>query len=526
MILTSERLATWPLRAGVLLLAGLPVGIYLAQAAGGLAEGGRGASDAIFTWRLLGTSVGLAAAVAGISAAAGGLAGIVAGRLSRRGAATMLVVFVLPLAVPPSVHAYLWRNFAMEAGLLSGLFVEGGSKAVNFAGALVSLVCAFWTLPALAAFAVASGPGRRYEMEARPFVPASVAARKVLVPAAAPAVAVAAGLVFVLAFADFASGALWQVVTYPVHVMAIYSSFFEPSRAAAASLVPAGITALVAGLAYLLGARAATTMDVERVASGEEALWRPGWALKCLVGLFVAVLLAFPVGFAIVLAAGQVPAAGEVMPIYAELGWTTLLAAGAAVVGTALAVAATAAHWPAAKKWRTALVLVAFAAFLAPPVGVALGVKRIASLHAVPVEFGTTSAAYVFALAGKFLAVPLALAAAVLGRLDADYGRMVRSTGARGVRRMAAVAPAAVPAAVAAFAVALVLGVGELPMGLMLAAPGSPPVSVDLFNLMHYARQGDAILVALSMMAGAAAALVAALAVTRRLWKRYLPTVS
>jgi iron(III) transport system permease protein len=143
----------------------------------------------------------------------------------------------------------------------------------------------------------------------------------------------------------------------------------------------------------------------------------------------------------------------------------------------------------------------------------------------VPVAFGDTSAAYGFALAGRFFAVPVILTMLAVGRLDARYAHLVRTSGVGPLRRVVTAAlPVMLPAGMAAWAVAVVLGVGELPIGILLAAPGSPQVSVDLFNLMHYARRGEAFAVTLAMMFGAAALVVAVLALTRKLWKRYLPT--
>ena len=173
------------------------------------------------------------------------------------------------------------------------------------------------------------------------------------------------------------------------------------------------------------------------------------------------------------------------------------------------------------------MTVAALAIFVLPPAALALAVKEITLWRFVPADFGSTSAAYSFALMARHMVVPLALVALVVERLDRQYEYMLRSSAVTPFRRLATVLrPVAFSAAAAAFAVVLVLCVGELAMGIILAAPGRPPVSVDLFNLMHYARQGDAVAVALTMMLGSAALLCVAFVVLGKLWKRSRQMVS
>jgi len=111
-----------------------------------------------------------------------------------------------------------------------------------------------------------------------------------------------------------------------------------------------------------------------------------------------------------------------------------------------------------------------------------------------------------------------------MARIDRRYAYLTRVSGAGGLRAAAAVGvPLAFPAAAAGAVIAMVLGVAELPIAMLVAPPGRPPISVDLFNLMHYARQGEAFAASLAMMAGASAAIFAIFALTRKSWKQYMP---
>jgi len=523
-LLTNAAFAAWLTRGLLLILVLPPVLAFVIAAAAGFGPSANPANLRIFSWALLGRSLFIAMIVALLAAVLGGFCGTVTGRLSRAASALMLFAFVLPLATPPSVHAYVWRNVALSAGLLGGLFVEGGSGIVNYAGAVFSMVSAFWTIPALAAFAVSAGPARRYELEARPFASPSIAARRILVPSVLPAVAASAGLVFVLAFGEFGAVALWQINTFPAHVLSLYSATFEPHLAAAASLVPALVTGLAAALVFLVAARALSATAVERANVEREILWRPSRVLKALLAVFVLFLVAGPLTVSVWYAAARWSSVAGLAGILGELGFSIVFASAAALTGAAVAVFAAAAHWTSRGPWRTLILVIALAAFFLPSAGAGLAVKSVSQLRIIPAAFTATPAALVYALAARFLAVPLLLAALALSRVDANYRRLVEISGATGLRAIVSVGvPVAFPAAFAGFAVAAVLGVAELPVSMLVSPPGSPPASVDLFNLMHYARQSEAFAVAVAMSVGSSFAIIGALAITRRLWKRYLP---
>jgi len=480
----------WLSRAAVLFFAGLPVAVFFWRGVAGLF--GAAQWSQVFDSGLAARSVGLAAAAAVVGVAVGTPAGLVAARLRRLGAPTAFFVFLAPLALPGAIHAYIWRNLALEAGLLGLLFVEGGGRFVNFSGAVLSLVGAYWTVPALAAFAVARGSGRRFEMEARVFAPAGTAARRILLPMMKPAALAAGGLVFILAFSDYGTAAAWQIRTFPEHVISLYSSFHDLSAAAAAGLAPAAAALVLAAVLYL----AAVLLVLVGVPAGASAyyVWDGGVELAV------------------------------VAPVFNDLAWTALVAAGSAVCASIVAVVAAAAHWTAGRAWRTALVCTASAAFVIPGAGFGLAAVAVSRWGLVPQGFSAGSTGLVWALAGRFMAVPLVMTTVFFGMLDERLANMQRLSGRRGWRETFTVTlPPALPAAAAGCAAASVLGVGELAIASLMAPPGAQPVSVHLFNLMHYAHTGEAFAAGLVMMAGGAAAVFVVLVATDGLWKRYLP---
>jgi len=522
-ILKSDTPVHWLARGAVLAVVAPPLILFLFEAAAGFRAAAQAESQVVFSWAILWRSVFIAGCTAAASAAIGVFAGTVAGRLGKVGAAIALFSFVMPLAAPPAVHAYIWRNAALSAGLLGDLFVEGGSRAINFTGAVASMVSAFWTIPALAAFAACAGPGRRYELEARPFAAPGVAARKVLLPTIVPAAAASAGLVFILAFGDYSVPALWQINTYPVHILSLYSSFFEPRLAAAAALVPAAVTGAAAAVVFAIAGRALSRADVEKANVERNILWAPGTGAKAGLAAVVGILCWLPVGVSAYWAWRSWPGAAGLGVVGKDFAFTLSVACAAAALASALAVLAAAGHWTKGRGWRNALLAAALAAFLLPAVGIGLAVKGISQWRFVPPAFGDSAAAYVYALAARFIAVPLVLSAMAMSRIDRAYAHLVEVSGARGSRALFTVGvPLALPAAIAGGVMAIVLGVAELPIAMLVAPPGRPPISVDLFNLMHYARQGEAFAAALAMMLGASAVVVAALATAGKLWKRYL----
>jgi len=512
----------WLSRAAVLFFAGLPVAVFFWRGVAGLF--GAAQWSQVFDSGLAARSVGLAAAAAVVGVAVGTPAGLVAARLRRLGAPTAFFVFLAPLALPGAIHAYIWRNLALEAGLLGLLFVEGGGRFVNFSGAVLSLVGAYWTVPALAAFAVARGSGRRFEMEARVFAPAGTAARRILLPMMKPAALAAGGLVFILAFSDYGTAAAWQIRTFPEHVISLYSSFHDLSAAAAAGLAPAAAALVLAAVLYAAVRRTLSRLDVERAPPDAACLWRPSRRLKAGLAAVLLVLVGVPAGASAYYVWDGGVELAVVAPVFNDLAWTALVAAGSAVCASIVAVVAAAAHWTAGRAWRTALVCTASAAFVIPGAGFGLAAVAVSRWGLVPQGFSAGSTGLVWALAGRFMAVPLVMTTVFFGMLDERLANMQRLSGRRGWRETFTVTlPPALPAAAAGCAAASVLGVGELAIASLMAPPGAQPVSVHLFNLMHYAHTGEAFAAGLVMMAGGAAAVFVVLVATGGLWKRYLP---
>lgn len=520
----SDRLTPWICRLAVLVLLGLPLAVFIGEAVKGLTAAGSVEPAGILAWRLLARSVLFAFAAATLCVAVGVPAGLTAGRLSRGVSAVAVFLFLAPLALPPAIHAYIWRNVALRLGLLGLLFVEGGSPAVNFAGAVWSLASAFWTITALAVYLVAAGAGRRFEMEARVFAPPGLAARKILLPMIRPAAIAAAGLTFILAFCEYGAPALWQLRTFPEHLLSLYSSLNELPTAAAAGLVPAAVALSLAALVYPAAGRAIRRLDVERASVDARVLWRPGWLLRTLLFATIGTLVGVPVA----VAGWHIFEGGldtqVLRPVFANLTRTILIAALSASLAGVLAGVVAAAHPTGSKAWRNALVLLAVAGFLVPATGLGLAVITISRWSFVPEALSRTGAFWVYGLSGRLLAVPLLFVVVAFSGLGRRYENLVRISGASHWRRTWRIAlPLAAPAVLAAAAVAAVLGVGELVLGSLLAPAGMQPISVNLFNLMHYAHQREAFAAGLAMMFGGAAAVFVIVAVLRRLWKRYLP---
>jgi iron(III) transport system permease protein len=394
---------------------------------------------------------------------------------------------------------------------------------VNYAGAVFSTVSALWAIPALAAFAVSAGAGKRYEMEARPFAAAGTAARHILAPAVLPAALAAAGFAFILAVGEYSIPALWQIDTYPTRVLMLYSAYFEPQLAAAASIAPLVVTAAAAVAVFASASKALSQSDVERAQADESVLWRPGRAsgsvLVATCCLFVGVPLAASAYWTVSdwTGFGALGAVGEdFLHTFFVAGLAALCAAIAGVLVPAL-------WWADGRRAARGALWLCVAAFLMPATGAALAVKALVQWDMVPAFVGDSTLTLSYALAGRYAAIPLVLAVLALSRIDRQFIHLANACGvARSPRLIVAFAPVILGAGVAGGIVALVLGVSELPMSMILAPAGRPPVAVDLFNLMHYARQGQAFAAAIMMMVGASAAVLAAFSMAAGTWKRYL----
>jgi iron(III) transport system permease protein len=443
----------------------------------------------------------------------------------RRG---LLAVIALAAFVPMPLHATAWLGALGNAGRMQFL----GARPIlvgRFGAAVVHALGALPWVVLLAGVGLCAVEPELEESALLEFGPWRVMTR-ITMRRAIGAIAAAALAVAVLTAGDMTVTDLLQVRTYAEEAYLQFALGRGLSDAAIVALPPL----VVLGVGIILAGRALSRLDPARLASASSVAhtWRLGrWRIPAglLLVLIVGNVLAFPL-YAMIWRAGRVGgratlgqppvwsfrglagtlrlAAGDVRdPLLASLVWASI----AAMLATALAFGLA---WIGrrSRAWRWTM-LGAMALTLATPGPVAGMALKVAYLDWP--ELSDSPALTVLAQALRALPYVLLVLWPFVRSFPQDYLDAAALDGHGPAARMLRVAlPLSLRALLAAWMVALALGLGELPATDRVYPPGVRPMSVFLWGLLHTGVESQNSGVALIMLATiAAAGMVAAAAI-------------
>ncbi len=413
---------------------------------------------------------GLATGLAVVFGVMAALAGCGLGGAARTGG---LALLVLPLALPPFLAPNCWMDLLGQAGAWRGWLPI---PLYDLRTAAVVLALMLWPVPALWTL----GTWQKLDpalFEADPRLRGFWLLRRLLLPAAAPALAPAAVVTFVLAFNNFAVPALLQVKVLPAEIWLRFSTQFDYAGALAAS-VPGLVVPLV--MLGWLGRREVSWPRWQArlpAAVFRRSLGRVGWS-GALAGTVATLGLAAGLPLARLVTDART---------WSQLG--PALAAGAgAVAASALVATLTATAVVVAGTWlrRVPGGGVSWLLFLTPGVFLAIaliGLLNQPPLSALPRGLGVLLGA----LGLRYLALGRQGAVLAAQSVDRDLDDAARLCGARGWRWFRLVLwPQAGPVLALTWYGVYLLCLWDVETGVLLQPPGWETLALRVFNLLHY----------------------------------------
>jgi iron(III) transport system permease protein len=435
----------------------------------------------------------------------------------RRG---LLAIMALAAFVPMPLHATAWLGALGNAGRMQALGVRPVLIG-RFGAAVVHALGAVPWVVLLAGVGLCAVEPELEESALLDFGPLRALTR-ITMRRAIGAIAAAALAVAVLTAGDMTVTDLLQVRTYAEEAYLQFSLGRGLADAALVGLPPL----VVLGIGIILAGRALSRLDPARLASVSSGArtWRLGrWRIPA--GLLLALLagntLAFPL-YALIWRAGRVGgratlgqppvwsfkglagtlrfAAAEIRdPLFMTLFWASM----AATLATALAFGLA---WVGrrSRAWRWTM-LGAMALALATPGPVAGMALKVAYLD-VP-ELSDSYAMIVLAQALRALPYVILVLWPFVRSFPQDYldAAALDGRGPSG-QMLRVVLPLSIRALLAAWTVALALGLGELPATDRVKPAGIEPMSVFLWGLLHTGVESHLSGVALIMLAVIASA--------------------
>jgi iron(III) transport system permease protein len=413
------------------------------------------------------------------------------------GLATAVTVATLGLGLPLALLLYrttlplrsLWLG-ALLAPLLVPPYILGVGVlylltprvAVGFVGTAVTMT--IWLLPLVLLFA---GAGLRLVTRAHEesalleTTPLGVL-RHVTLPTALPHALAGALFVFALAIGEFGVPSLFQYRVYPGVIFAQFAAFYDFRQAVLTALPLLVLVVLLASVAQRLYRLRERTSGAERPLPFDLG----GVTLPLSL---LAALLAFAAVLPLLRVAQNVGSVGAVFHALTAMGSTALrtfvlalLGAGAAVL-LALLVAWVICRL--APKGFELLHFVQLPLFAVPPVVVGLGLIQFWN---TPDWRGVVyTSPFILALGylARFTPLLVPLLVASYEQLPRELDEAARLDGASPFVLLRCIhLPLLRPVLGASGLLAFVLGVGEVPVSMLVAPPGSAPLAVRFFTLI------------------------------------------
>lgn len=484
----------------LLALGALPAFLALAEARLDPRDAWAALRDPLLYERLART-LGIGAAVLGVSIVLGLLQGWLLVRSDLVGRRTWSALLPLPLFLPPLVHVLAWFHV---------LDLSGTPALVLVYVLSLGPLC---TLMALRAFEQVS----RDQAETHLLLGGRRALVAAEVRGALPAVLVGAALVLALLLSDFAVADFLTSVgpKTVVYADSLYAHHVGGRRSAAAAAAVPGLVVAGAALALALWARRRLgwSVGMRFVAAEPVPLGRWRWPLTALTAAAVGSGAILPFA-ALALQAGSFGVLRRALDSAGErIGFSVLLAAGAA---TAMVLLAAPLALLARRMRRPgSLDLLIFLPLAVPALSFGIGLVRQWN-HGPSEWIYQGTAVLLLAVVGRYLAIAYLPVCGALERIDGRLEDAARLGGARRPESDRAVLlPQASRALLAAWCLSFAFTLRELDALIMLRA-AQRSLTFHLYSNVVFARQEDVAALALVLAAVTAAPLVLFLALTRR----------
>ncbi|MCP4020518.1 MAG: iron ABC transporter permease, partial [Desulfobacteraceae bacterium] len=467
---------------------------------------------------LLGRSMGIAVGATILAVVLGVVQAFLIQRTNLKGRRVWRKFYLLPLCIPPHVHAIAWIYLLGDAGTINKLLqplTAANTPMVNIYSAAwvaVILALAYHPLVTLITGSGLASMDRRMEEAASQYHRLPTVIQKIILPLLLPHIMAAAVLVFIFSFFNYGVASLLRVHTYPVEIFAQFSAFYNEA-AATALAVPVILTALalLAVQRYWMGNRSYVVMDTGNTATKLMPLdkFQPT-AILFTAGLCLTSVV-LPV-FMLIFQSRSVAAYQTVWKNASqEICFTILLSLAAATFITALCFVLGGISPHVKSKYRIQLDILFFAPLAIPATVLGIGMIYVWNRPATQFIYGSAGI-LIIAYAARF--IPFALRAVTAG--FHQIGPSLREAGqlyeGRWYKRAMKIdIPLSLPSITAGWALVFIFCMSELAATLLVIPPGMGTVSLKLYTLMHYGA--NQMVAALSLVLIGINLTVAALAV-------------
>jgi iron(III) transport system permease protein len=409
-------------------------------------------------------------------------------RASFAGKKAAVLLYLVPLFIPPHIHALAWSYLLGEKGLLPSLILQNG-PGINIycpVGVAAILFLAYFPLLVLTLTTGFAEQDARLEEAARFHAPPLKVWRKIILPLVGPYIFAGAVFVFIFSFFNYGVPSVLRVLSFPVEIFTRFSAFYDEAGATALS------APLVLVVVLLLLAQRIIMADRSYLSIGgaSRAVMNSSPAKSLPAAVFVWLFL----GTAIVLPlAALIFQAGSLKSM--QMAWRTstgemvtsiFVSCGAATLATLLAYLL-ATFLAELSAWRRSTVnLFLLLPFAFPAVLFGIGLIHLWNRPGTRFVYGGL-AILVLAYTACFIPYAIQIIAANLSQIaPAMKEAACICEGSRLRRAFRIELPLARRGLVICWMMVFIFSMGELGATLLVIPPGEGTVSLKIYTLMHY----------------------------------------
>lgn len=444
-------------------------------------------------WALLVRSLALAATAAGIAMALGAPYALLCERTDLPGAPFWRAAGLLPLLIPPFIHAMAWQQLSNEFQAGTAWLEKAAGTALPSVPPVfaVAIVLALAYLPfvfLLTTAGLRSVDERAEEAGLLRAGPLLVWGRMTL-PLARPHLLAGGLFVFVFALVEFAVPDILRVQVYPVEIFIQFSALYDEA-AALALAVPLLATAVAAVLLIGWTMRGRRFVSVSagqggapRVALGR---WRPFALAFCLGVLLLSVVVPF---VHLLVTAGPpssylraVAASGD--DLFASLALSFVAAVLTVVLGTFVALSLHALGGCL----HTGLNLLSQVPFAVPPILLGIGLIKVWNHPDTAWLYGS-AAILLLGYMAHFVPFAVRTLHAAIAQVEPRQIEAGILSAERPLVLVRILLPLIRNGLLAAVFICFVLSLGELGVTLLVTPPGLSPIPIDIYNYLHYGAE-------------------------------------
>lgn len=408
-----------------------------------------------------------------------------------RGHAFCSVVYLVPLFIPPHIHALAWLYLLGEKGLIQLFLMKiFGSTApvINIyspTGAAAILFLAYFPIYVLTLTTGLSMVDRRQEEAAAFHADTLTIWRKITLPLITPYIISGAVFVFIFSFFNYGVPSMLRVSSFPVEIFARFSAFYDEAGATALSmvLVLVAVILLFVQQKFMAGKSYITIHNGSRQNSSESST---NQLAGLLVWGFLLIVIITPLA-ALGLQAGSLTSFQmSFQTSLLEIKTSILISVASATLATILAYFLASYIHELQGWWKNLADIFTLLPFGFPAALFGIGLIHLWNSESTEFIYGT-ALILIIAYIARFIPFGIRIILSNLSQLSPAMKESALLCEGNSLKRLLKIdLPLARRGLLICWIIVFIFSMGELGATLLVIPPGLGTISLKIYTLMHY----------------------------------------